>query len=379
MNDTQIARQTTDRLFLIAGHARRAVASAVLAGTIFGLVATGRVDAQDPRYSLANTAVDAQAQPPVVVEPGYEYGPPETYGYDNYGWGAPPSADCGMGCPPTWRTRVEALMMNREGDTGATLSSGIRMSDFDYTEGGRLTIGQKYDCTLGWEVTYTGIFEWEEGGLANAPGTLNTLLVAGSPAINLSAFNGANQHQQFHQSRLQSVEAVQKWWGRDVLTTSAGIRWIHVDEDFDFRSVDANNVDIGLFTIDTTNNLIGAQLGIDLLYPIDRWSVDSTLKGGLFANIGESNVFLSNAGVVQFDNSAEDLEFAAMVEYGAYVRYAISPRVNVRAGYEFLWIYGLGIATEQIRNPIATTTGRSFDGQGDTFYHGGTAGIEFIW
>jgi hypothetical protein len=374
MNDMRNDRKANLRHVRRSGLAQRAIPRAMLVGTIAVLMAMSAAHAQDPRISRAGLNQDsgygyppAGAAQPVFVEPGY----------GSYGWNDSLPADCGLGCAPTWRTRFEALMYNREGDSNASLSTGFRLNDFDYEEGGRVTIGRKYDCAMGWEVVYTGHFEWENFGVVNGAGTLNTSLQPGG-AVNLSAFQGANQHAQVFRSRYQSVEAVEKWWGWDVITTSAGIRYIGVDEDYAFRSVDANN-DIGLFTISVDNHLIGPQLGIDLLYPIDRVSFDGTLKGGLFANIADSDTILSNAGVIQFANSAEDVEFAAMIEWGTYIRFALTPRINLRAGYEILWIYGLGIAVDQIRNPIHTLTGRSLDGTGDTLYHGGTVGVEIIW
>lgn len=292
-------------------------------------------------------------------------------------WGASLPADCGMGCPPTWRVRGEFLYFNREGDVGFTHSTASRLEDFDYEDGYRLTIGRKYDCTVGWEVTYMGPFEWIEQDTVIGAGNLDSNFISGG-GLDVSAFDAADVHQQFYRSELQSVEASQKWWGWDVITTSLGVRYLIVQEDYSFLSVDDNG-DLGLLEIDTNNHLIGPQIGLELLYPIGNWSLDGLLKGAIYANFADGNNRLTNAGVVQFDHSPEDVEFGASVEGGTFLRRAITPRVIARVGYEFLWIYGLGTVPRQVENPITFTTGASYDGHGDTFYHGASAGLEIIW
>jgi hypothetical protein len=378
MNDMQTDRKARDRDSTAPRRAWGTAQRAMLVGTLAVLL--GNPDplrAEDKRF-IRTTPAPELAQYSGGVVPGlpnayaYPEQMPQSYG----GWQDGLGADCGMGCPPTWRTRAEVLMLNREGEAGATASAAFSLGDFDYTEGGRITVDRKYDCSLGWEIVYTGLFDFEEEGTRAGAGTLDSLFQ--TTTVNVSAFNGANLHQQLYRSRLQSVEFSEKWWGWDVFTTMVGVRYVNVEEDFFFGSIDANN-DIGVFSIETDNHMFGPQLGIEMLYPLGRWSFDSMLKGALFANVGESNVFLSNAGIVQFDNFVEDVEFGALIEYGMYMRYSLTERVSVRAGYEILWVYGPGLVTEQASNPIHGATGASFVGQGDVFYHGGTLGVEIVW
>jgi hypothetical protein len=360
---------------------QRLVDRVLLVGTV-ALFATGgdRLEAQLMRTNRTSSTQPVPVDEPPLIPPSTptdEVFEEPGYG-DSYGWGGESrAADCGFGCPPTLRVRAEVLELNREGDSGVILSNQIRLGDFDYTEGGRITIDRKLDCSLGWELVYMGVFEWEEAGQAAAAGTLTTTIAA-DPGVNLSAFNNANLHQHTYRSRLQSIEVLQKWWGWDVFTCSSGMRFLDIQEDVSFRSVDAGNNE-GILSIKTDNYMIGPQLGFEMLYPIGRWSFDNSFKGALFANIGDSSVFVSNAGAVQVANTAEDVEFAAMVEYGTYVRFSLSPRVSVRAGYELVWIYGLGLAVEQVRGSVNPTSGRNFDGKGDLFYHGGTLGVEVVF
>ena len=296
----------------------------------------------------------------------FESGP---FGYGEY------PTDFGQGCAPSWRFRVEWLEF-RPHESGKSLSNEILFDDFSYQEGARLTIDRKYDCTQGWELVYMGPFEWSEETRTSAPGTLN--FTPGGSNVDLSAFNGADRHRHRLETDLDSFEALYKSWGWDVIAVSCGWRYLDIDEQLTFRSVDANG-DRGALLIDTSNDLFGFQVGLDLLLPIDRWSFDSTMKGGLYANLAESSVFLRNAGITEANNEEEEIEFAATIEGGAYLRYFLTPRLTARVGYEYLWVYGLAKADEQFGRRIKRSTGTRVDGNGDIFYHGATAGFEFVW
>ena len=363
------------RIALLHCSAGRFTRWAIFMGAVIAVVAAPfQLFAAD--YGTSAVGLVSAAEPVPLANDGPAIQGENYPAYEPQDWQPSYGPDCGFGCPPTWRIGAEYLLWNREGESNLSLSSGSRLTDFGYEEGGRLTIGHKYDCAIGWEAVYTGPFEWIQTTTATGAGTLNTGL--GANGINLSAFNGANLHTQTYRSELQSFEALQKWWGWDVITTSAGIRYMNIDENYFFGSVDANG-DLGTFNIRTRNLLVGPQLGIEMLFPLGNISFDTNIKGALFANFGESEVTLVNAGVSQINNNTDDLEFAALIQGGYFVRYAVTPRIIARVGYEYMWIYGLGIATQQISNPVGVTTGRGFDGQGDTFYHGAAGGIEIIF
>ena len=320
--------------------------------------------------SVAPLGPAAIVEPPVSGEPGMLL-PSESYFDGDYD----SAFDCGGGCPPTWGGGVEWLHMRRN-SSGSSLSSGYDLGDFPYEDGMRITLDRKYDCTHGWEMIYTGPFTWSQQATAVGAGNLSPRFVG--VGIDTSAFQNGNFHQQLERSQFQSFEALMKSWGWDVIAVSFGTRYIRIDEQLAFSSV--NNVgDVGLLNVGTSNDLFGAQLGLDMFYRIDRWSLDSTLKGGLFLNLAEANTFLSNAGAVGINNSVRHAEFASIIQGGTYARYHITPRLSFRAGYEFWWVYGLGLANEQFGGRISPNTGNRIDANGDIFYHGSTVGLLYTW
>ena len=284
-------------------------------------------------------------------------------------------ADYAVGCPPGWMVTADALYWNRQGDGGNSLSTANLIGDFDYDLAGRVSINRRYDCLIGWEIAFTGPFEWNQTGQAVGAG-LNTVLIPNG--VNLSAFNNGVNHQESYTSQFHSVEFNQKWWGWDVLSTTAGVRYIGVQEDYQFSST--NNVaQFGQLNVDTNNYLVGGQLGVDFRYPIGRVASTVKLRGSMYANIADSSVLLTNAGATQINTSDNDINFAAMLEMGYYFSYYLTPRLSVRAGYEISWLYGLALAPSQVGDVVSPVTGNPLDGNDDLFFYGGVAGVEYTW
>jgi len=284
---------------------------------------------------------------------------------------------CGGSCPPSWRGRAEWLNFTRNRGNDS-LSNGFRFDNiFDYQQAGRFTLDRRYDCTHGWEIVYAGPFNFHEDGVATAPGTLNADLVAGA-GVNLSAFFNANLQRQRYDSRLQSVEVGYKSWGWNVIAVSMGGRYLNLNDRLLFRSVVANN-DVGFLQVNTNNEVVLGQFGLDMFLPLGRWSFDTTWKGALGATVGSSDVLVRNAGINQINRTDQGVEFAALVEGGTFLRYFVTQRLSARAGYEFWWIHGVGLASRQFGSTISNRVGREFRGTNEIFFYGASAGLEYVW
>jgi hypothetical protein len=285
-----------------------------------------------------------------------------------------PSPDCGYGCPPSWVLTADGIYLNRGTDSQSSLSTGFRMPDFDYDTAGRVSLSHRFDCLIGWEVAYFGPFEWTQSNQAAGAG-LDSRIFA--PGLNLSAFNNAVFHEQEYNSRIQSYEFSQKWWGWDVITTSAGVRFIDVEEDFFFNSTNAL-AETGSLEVLTNNHLFGGQLGLDLILPVGRFSTTTKFRGSIYANFIDTSILITNAGAVELDTAEDEVDFAAFLELGYYVSYYLTPHIAVRAGYESMWLYGLALAPDQLANQFSGRR-QAVDTNGDVFYHGATAGVEVNW
>lgn len=328
---------------------------------------------QQPNPFEDEAATNETQEP--VPDPAFAYEQPvvESQFDDDFGW----SSDCGFGCPPGWYAIAEAFWARREGEANASLSNDIRLNSFNYQLAGRITVGRKYDCLNGWEASFVGPLQYQVTGFAAGNSVNSKLRPAGG--INLSAFNGAATHFQSYKSQLMSAELNQKWWGWDVISTSWGLRYLRLDEEFILRATQANG-DTGLFDLDATTDLIGPQVGLDMIFPIGRWTFSSKTKLAALVSAAHTRTRVVNAGVVQIDNGDRQYELGALVEVGFRAKRRILPRVQLSVGYDFWYIYGVAIATEQTISPVTPTTGSRFmDPYGDIFVHGATAGIEAVW
>jgi hypothetical protein len=88
---------------------------------------------------------------------------------------------------------------------------------------------------------------------------------------------------------------------------------------------------------------------------------------------------VSNGPATIVNNSSDSEEFAYLVEAGYFAYYRLTPCVTVRVGYEGWLIGGLALAADQIRDPLTSASGFSFDEHGVIFVHGGSAGLEIVW
>ena len=284
-------------------------------------------------------------------------------------------------CPITWYAMAEPFALNREGEDGVTMSDAFALGDFDYALAGRVTVGRRYDCVDGFEISYAGQFEQTLRGtafglLTGNAGTLDsTLSTAG---VDISPFNGADVHRQTYRSRLNSAEIVKKWWGWDVIAVSLGARFIHQGDNFLFEADGAANGS-GSLRVATRNYLLGPQLGLEMYHPLGAWSFDFKGKASIYGNMANSQTVLWSNGSLPIDNKADNVAFSAMLDFGYYLSYRVSPRLTLRAGYEFWWIHGLAIAPDQLRGPLNHDSGIHLFSNGDALYHGGVVGAEWLF
>jgi hypothetical protein len=291
--------------------------------------------------------------------------------------------DCGMSCPPAWYVRSEALMISNETYDRVSLSMNYSLPAFSYEPALRLTAGRRRDCSEGWEVSYMGPLEWESrASLRGYP--LETTLVSPGRAINLSAFERASVQTQVYTSSMYSFEAHQRYYDWDTMSCLLGLRYLDLRESFSLfsQSLAPEPVESGAFRVGVHNRLIGAQGGFEMLYPIgttNRLTISSKLKGGVYANIADSTTQLVNAGVVQLNSSADKTQIAATVEYGLMANLQLTPRVSIHAGYEVWYLVGVALAPEQNVSPMTRNTGRSMITDDDSWFHGGTVGVQCTW
>lgn len=296
-----------------------------------------------------------------------------------------PQNPCYAGCDVTFYARYESMWLDREGDDFFSLSRNSFLSDFEYEWAGRYTVGHLSDCVNGWEASYVGPFDWQRGNVVtgtNLQSNLSTPPPAGGyTAADIDAFNNATTHSQNWRAQLNSFELNRRWWVWDVLSTMIGVRYIDYEEDFSFFSSGSTAAGgSGLLLESVDNEMIGVQIGGDLMYPMSlRSNVGFKGKAGVYANFAERRAFLNNAGTLLINAGDSDTDVAGLLEFGVFTNYHIVPSIRLTAGYEFWWMPGMATIPEQQPGIITPATGTTVFLDDDVFLHGASVGAEILF
>jgi hypothetical protein len=330
--------------------------------------------------------------------------------------------------PHYFDIRAEAVYLHRDVtfeqdidmtslNVGNTIVLNTGQLEFDDQPGFRL-IGRYDICPLAvLEFGYTGVFGWEDSATFIDP-TNNLYSLFSRPApeaglfgtdpIGVNIVGGPNpeserasQHSISMDSDLQSAEmSYRRYWlgyvPRISGTLLAGFRYTRLDETFEFRtqgSEPATNNPGGplaalRYSEECENNLAGAQIGGDIWISLFQGlRFGSEAKGGLYNNhFSLTNDITTTPLGTTPPTLLEEFEgdHAAFIGEGSVDLVAdIMPSVSVRVGYEVLFLNSLVLAGENFNqtSPYGNQGPRVpfIDNDGQLFYHGAHAGIEYIW
>lgn len=134
------------------------------------------------------------------------------------------------------------------------------------------------------------------------------------------------------------------------------------------------------WTTSTTNNLYGAQIGVDAtLLERDRLSLDALLKIGLFDNNATQSTGVSLQKIV-YPASATTNRVAFAGEAGLQLKYRLQGDLTLKVGYEALWLDGIALAPAQIQQTHTSATGNvtalGVDTGSNVLFQGVTFGVE---
>ncbi len=331
-----------------------------------GWPTAGQVKATGGRTKYVNQAMPQgpfMQNEPIYSEPGYSIPCP-----------------CDAGCDFTYYGSAEALYFRRDYDERFTLSQATALPPFDYEWGGRVTVGQVWDCVNGYEAVYAGPFKWDRVSTVTGGGNAfqSRLVPVNLPVGSLSGFNNANTHNQVYRARMNSVEVNRRWWAWDVFSTLVGLRYVDYREQYGFSSAGMNGQ--GLYEDFTRNFMIGPQIGGDIMQPLGlRTLIGFKGKAALLANLSRNEVALQNNGAGILNAVDSDVDVAGLFEFGAYAKYSITPSIRLHAGYEFWYIPGVATVPSQNLNIVSSGTGIKVDADDDLLIHGGSFGAQILY
>ncbi|WP_146578618.1 hypothetical protein [Neorhodopirellula pilleata] len=311
-------------------------------------------------------------------------------------------------CVPYRYARVEAVYMRREGLSNFTRSQNFALDEYDFEWAPRVTIGSVPDCVNGTEVSFVGPLNWDmSNSIANATGqTLLSELIPGvtigSPipeqtigftllydpedvtldvngdivAFNDSPLDAVDIQRQRYESTYWSAETSQTMMAWDIAKFSFGGRFISFEEEYSYIAQNGNGATPnlnGAIASNTTNNLIGLQVGLDIFTPVFVQNLSSTLraKAGGYWNMSEGSAVVTDQGERLSGFSDEDGTLAAMFEISSGLHYRLGEALSIHGGSEFWYLTEVATAERQLPGLVGARVGsRGVDNGDDVVFVG---------
>lgn len=216
----------------------------------------------------------------------------------------------------------------------------------------------------------------------------------------VGGFNRADEHQIAYDSQVNDFE-INYWvrprgrpdrlvlqpngkWRREpnvgqYVSFGLGVRYMLWNDQFSFQSRGLINDNGtlrrvgGVYDIDTENDLLGLQIGAELIRRHPRWN------WGLRAKVAGLYNFATQISTITTDAAGDPIasthlalrladsreKIAVIGQFGVVGTYKLLPHLSARGAYDLMWINGLALGPEQLTfdvNPVAyvNTNGGAF-------------------
>jgi hypothetical protein len=283
-----------------------------------------------------------------------------------------------------WIVQADSLALHRTNGRNRPLvvASGsgegvLNTDDLDlgFELGPRLLLDHRTRSDGGWELIYFGLHEWTA---AVAVEDINNLDIPGTLVGVAQDFTAADRFAITFSSRLHNAEA-NLLRDRDTWTVLAGLRYLRLDEELVLSATDSDS-GTSDYTVRSSSDLIGGQVGLRTGRLCGRWSWDATLKVAVFGSILAQDQSLLDA-----DNTFVLRDASALCGTASILgdlQIAGSYRLNhvwaLRAGYNLMYVNGIALAAEQLNFDNLADSGQHLQ-RSDWFLHGASLGIEARW
>jgi hypothetical protein len=316
-----------------------------------------------------------------------------------------PYGDGGCGAPRYFDVSIEAMWLQRdsagrninlasEGIAGPVALSTSQLN-FEERPSFRFSAWLQFRSRANLEFTYYGQFHHRDSVQVNSPtdnlfsalsefGTVppGGFLEEGNAAYNRIEYSSVFDNFEVNYRR--------HWQGPNTRFQGSwlvGIRYFKLDEDFDYIAVSPFNAGQLRYAVNTNNSLTGIQTGGDLwvcIIPGLRAGVEG--KAGVYGNHTQQGTRIDATTLaLPYTEDIVDNDVAFVGDAAFYLTYRLSQQFNLKFGYNFLYVDGVSLATENFNpeppNVFFAGTSRTpqLNDNGSVFYHGASVGVEYNW
>lgn len=297
------------------------------------------------------------------------------------------------------------------------LVMGTSGLDFHFTPGMRATLGRNlYEDILSRqhsiEFTFIGVNSWSTSGVAIGSGIIETEnflklpnLFSNFPALTAGGFNGAslmtmadsasfsNWELNYRIAKLPRPDRISQlpdgsWMQISTPTLVhsfiTGLRIFNYNDYFNWFSSGTHtsgNTFTGVYNVKTSNLLVGAQMGGDLIMNHNIWQIGMRAKAGVYGNLAKQRSQVEivdpdlGSGSGQGQGSVPTTAFIG--DLGFFGKLRLSERVYFRGGYDLIWVGGVANAAQQLQ--YTTNIAPVVRKNGDLLVQGVNFGIDFCW
>jgi hypothetical protein len=171
-----------------------------------------------------------------------------------------------------------------------------------------------------------------------------------------------------------------------------GLRYMTIGDGFRWRAngyiqdaVLGNHFTFGNYETQTENNLLGLQIGTDMIFRRCKWSWGVHAKLGPYVNFARSMQEIQTQGtgdpfaLFELNDrfNTRKQKVALIGEVGFEANYKFTPGLMGRVSYDFMWVSGIALAPEQLQ--FTATPQNYINTDGGMFSQGLTMGLEWMW
>jgi hypothetical protein len=293
---------------------------------------------------------------------------------------------------PHWRGRVEAVYLTftlpdepiLADNANGEAALGVANLLFDYEFNGRIAVEGRLPCDHSLEVVFMGFVHWADKASATDPAGLQSIYQT-LDGLNAVAYDNALLQEIAYSSEFYTFEA--NYWLPIMnspsiqLSFMSGARYLRIDEDFVYTSLDANGLS-GRTDINALNNIGALQMGAMCWAPLNRRvSIRIDAKAGTAYNVAQQTTAIAVTGFPNYNEKEKTNKGVLLAETSGVIMTQLNCHVGIYVGYQALYLDELVLAPEQF-NPVFPTAGFrpvTINDTGHRLYHGAMAGVEITW
>lgn len=306
-------------------------------------------------------------------------------------------------CCPDWRRYAifDVLFLQRnnqagnqplvyDSDTGQAVMT-VQDLQPSVATGIRLFYGELFTDTLGWEIGYLGVYGMFGSATVNGPDNLEL-----PPPLGLAVnnFNDAESVTASYWSTLNMAEfnifcydCCSECGPRcrrscHCIDWLGGFVWAGLNERSNLNVLCCDPPEPANYTVRTSTNYFGAQLGMRGRREWNRWAVEGWWKTAVCGTSGYQSadpIVGTISGLERPAESASALGMGFIGNLNATLIYRLTDVWGVRAGYNLIWLTNATLAPTQFDFDTAEGAGTGINDNGGIFLHGANLGVEARW